>query len=106
MCVNPESDLIKQHPEEVLLNQDGSKHKVTYWNAYYLCPAYSEVRQDAARFVTKAIKEWGFDGLKLDGQYMNAAPPCYNPAHHHASPEDSFEGVPGFSRPSTIPPSG
>lgn len=96
MSVNPDSDLIKKHPEELLLNEDGSKHKVTYWNAYYLCPAWPEVRQDAARFVTKAMKEWGFDGLKLDGQYMNAAPLCYNPAHHHASPSDSFEGVPGF----------
>ena len=96
MCVNPESDLIKRHPEQLLLDEDGSKHKVTYWNAFYLCPASPEVRQDAARFVTKAITEWGFDGLKLDGQYMNAAPLCYNPAHRHASPSDSFEGVPGF----------
>jgi alpha-galactosidase len=96
MTVNPESDLIKKRPDQLLLNKDGSKHKVTYWNAFYLCPASPEVRQDAARFVTKAIKEWGFDGLKLDGQYMNAAPLCYNPAHRHASPSDSFEGVPGF----------
>ncbi len=96
MSVNPESDLIKKHPEQLLLNQDESKHKVTYWNAFYLCPASPEVRQDAARFVTKAIKEWGFDGLKLDGQYMNAAPLCYNSAHRHASPADSFEGVPGY----------
>jgi alpha-galactosidase len=96
MCVNPGSDLMKQHPEQLLLNQDGSKHKVTYWNAFYLCPTFPDVRRDAARFVTKAIKEWGFDGLKLDGQYMNAAPLCYNPAHHHASPADSYEGVPAF----------
>lgn len=96
MSVNPESDLMKNHPEQLLLNRDGSKNKVTYWNAFYLCPASPAVRQDAARFVTKAIREWGFDGLKLDGQYMNAAPLCYNPAHHHASPSDSFEGVPGF----------
>jgi alpha-galactosidase len=27
---------------------------------------------------------------------MNAAPPCYNPAHHHARPEESVEGMPGF----------
>jgi len=28
--------------------------------------------------------DWGFDGLKLDGQHMNGVPVCYNPAHHHA----------------------
>jgi alpha-galactosidase len=96
MSVSPGTDLINNHPEQLLLNEDGSKHKVTYWNAFYLCPASADARRDAARFVTKAIKEWGFDGLKLDGQYMNGAPLCYNPAHHHAAPSDSAEGVPGF----------
>ena len=46
--------------------------------------------------VTKILRDWGFDGLKLDGQHMNGAPRCYNPAHHHASPEDSVEAVPQF----------
>ena len=32
MSVNPESELIKNYPEQ-LLNEDGSKHKVTYWTA-------------------------------------------------------------------------
>jgi alpha-galactosidase len=27
---------------------------------------------------------------------MNAAPRCYNPAHHHARPEESVEAVPQF----------
>jgi alpha-galactosidase len=29
---------------------------------------------------------------------MNAVPPCYNPAHHHARPEDSVEALPDFFR--------
>ena len=37
------------------------------------------------------IGEWGFAGLKVDGQHMNAVAPCYNPAHHHARPEESVE---------------
>jgi alpha-galactosidase len=74
----------------------GRMFTVTGQRAGLRCPASPEVRRDAARFVTKAIKEWGFDGLKLDGQYMNAAPLCYNRAHHHASPLDSYEGAPGF----------
>ena len=96
MSVSPDTDLIRSHPEQLLLNQDGSPHKVTYWNAFYLCPAVADVRRDAARFVTKAIKEWGFDGLKLDGQFMNAAPLCYNPAHHHVDAAESAESVPKF----------
>jgi alpha-galactosidase len=96
MSVDPETELIAKHPEQLLLNQDGSRQKITYWNAFYLCPAATEVRRDAAAFVTKAVKVWGFDGFKLDGQYMNAVPPCYNPAHKHKDPNESVEGVPGF----------
>ena len=62
----------------------------------YLCPAFGPVREDAAAFVRKALGEWGFDGLKIDGQHLNGAPPCFNPAHAHAAPEDAVEGVPGF----------
>jgi alpha-galactosidase len=40
--------------------------------------------------------DWGFDGLKLDGQDMNGVPACYNPAHHHVQPEESVEALPDF----------
>ena len=42
------------------------------------------------------FNDWGYDGLKLDGQHMNAVPPCYNPAHKHARPEESVEALPAF----------
>ena len=59
-------------------------------------PRSDAVREDAAAFARKALGVWGFDGLKIDGQHLNAAPPCFNPAHHHAAPDDAPEGVPGF----------
>ncbi len=96
MSVDPGTEKIAKHPEWLLLDRDGSRHKISYWDAFYLCPAVPEVRNDAAAFVTKAIKDWGYDGFKLDGQYMNAAPPCYNPAHHHKDPNESVEAVPAF----------
>jgi alpha-galactosidase len=46
--------------------------------------------------VVRIIKDWGFDGLKLDGQFMNGAPPCYNPAHKHPFPEAAVEAMPTF----------
>jgi len=42
------------------------------------------------------MRKWGFQGLKIDGQHLNAAPPCYNPAHNHAYPEESCEKMPDF----------
>jgi alpha-galactosidase len=98
LAADPGSQLVRTHPEMLLLNADGSKQKISYWNSWYLCPAYREVVEYHKAIVVKAIRDWGFDGLKLDGQFMNGAPPCYNPAHHHSRPEESVEGMPQFFR--------
>lgn len=96
LAADPGTELVKKHPDWLLLNADGSKQKISYWNSWYLCPAYQPVIEYHKAIVVTAMKEWGFDGLKLDGQHMNGAPPCYNPAHHHAYPEQSVEGMPMF----------
>jgi alpha-galactosidase len=96
LTADPGSELARKHPEWLLLNADGSKQKISYWNSWYLCPAEQAVIDYHKAIVVKALRDWGFDGLKLDGQHMNAAPPCYNPAHHHARPEESVEGMPKF----------
>ncbi len=94
----PDSTLLKEHPDFVLLNRDGSKRKISWWNSYYLCPSDRGVIEYHKALVRKILGDWGFDGLKLDGQHMNAVPACYNPAHHHKRPEDSVEGLPDFFR--------
>ncbi len=86
----------KEHPDWLLKNADGSTRPITWWDSQYLCPAIGPVRADAAEFARKALQDWGFDGLKIDGQHLNAAPLCFNPAHAHASPEDAPEGMPGY----------
>ncbi len=96
LAADPGTELVKKHPDWLLLNADGSKQKISYWNSWYLCPAYPAVVEYHKAIVVKALRDWGFDGLKLDGQHMNAAPPCYNPAHKHATPEESVEGMPKF----------
>jgi len=94
LAVDPGTDLIKQHPEYLLLNADGSRQSISWWDAFYLCPAYPPVQECTKALVEKFIRTWGCDGLKIDGQHLNAAPPCYNPAHHHRYPEESFEKMP------------
>jgi alpha-galactosidase len=94
----PDSQLLKEHPDFVLLNRDGSKRKISWWNSVYLCPADRRVMEQQKALVRKILGDWGFDGLKLDGQHMNGVPRCYNPAHHHNRPEDSVEAVPDFFR--------
>ncbi len=96
MSAVPDSALLRDHPDYELLNKDGSKRKVSWWNSYYLCPADHRVVEYHEALVRKILVDWGFDGLKLDGQNMNGVPACYNPAHHHAQPEDSVEELPDF----------
>ena len=96
LASKPDTELLQQHPEQVLLNADGSKQKISYWNDWYLCPADPNVLEHHRSLVLKMFKDWGYDGLKLDGQHMNGVPPCYNPAHRHARPEDAVEALPKF----------
>ena len=98
MSAVPDSDLLKEHPDYELLNRDGSPRKGSWWNSDYLCPADRRVVEYHKALVKKILLDWGFDGLKLDGQHMNGVPACYNPAHHHKRPEDSVEALPDFFR--------
>jgi alpha-galactosidase len=92
----PDSKLLTNEPELALLNQDGSRRKISWWDSDYLCPANTRVVEYHKALVKKILVDWGFDGLKLDGQHMNGVPPCYNPAHRHKRPEDSVEALPDF----------
>jgi alpha-galactosidase len=94
----PTSELLRDHSDYELLNRNGSRRKVSWWNSYYLCPADQRVVEYHKALVRKILVDWGFDGLKLDGQDMNGVPACYNRAHHHAQPEDSVEALPDFFR--------
>jgi alpha-galactosidase len=94
----PESKLLTNEPDLALENQDGSRRKISWWNSYYLCPANPRVVAYHKELVRKILVDWGFDGLKLDGQHMNGVPACYDPAHHHKRPEDSVEALPDFFR--------
>ena len=94
----PDSKLLKEEPDLALDNQDGSRRKISWWDSDYLCPAVPRVVEYHKELVRKILVDWGFDGLKLDGQHMNSVPACYNPAHHHKRPEESVEALPDFFR--------
>jgi alpha-galactosidase len=56
-------------------------------NLACLCPAYQPARDYMLELARRMMRDWGADGLYMDVIYT--VPPCYNPAHHHASPYDS-----------------
>ena len=96
LSVNPGTDLLHDHVDMLLLDKNGAVQNVSWWNAFYLCPAYQPTVDYYVQLVEKIIGEWGYAGLKLDGQHLNGVAPCYNPAHRHARPEESIEKLQDF----------
>lgn len=96
LAVDPGSDLLHQNTDMLLLDQWGAVHDVTWWNSFTLCPAYQPTIDNAVALVKKIIGDWGFEGLKIDGQHLNGVAPCHNKAHNHARPEESYEKLQDF----------
>ena len=84
------SQVLKEHPDWVILNADGSVARNNRHLAM-LCPALPEVQAHTAEMTRRFIADWGFDGHKLDNIYT--IPACHNPAHHHARPQESTEAL-------------
>ena len=84
------SKVVQEHPEWLILDKNGKHARMTRGLAA-LCPALPEVRAYHKHLTEKFIRDWGFDGSKLDNIY--SVPACYNPAHHHKSPQDSVNAM-------------
>jgi alpha-galactosidase len=92
----PGSDLMHDHTDMLLLDKDGAPQSISWWNSFYLCPAYEKTVTYTQALVRRFVGEWGFAGLKIDGQHLNGVAPCYNPAHGHARPQESVEKLQDF----------
>jgi len=80
------SQVVKDHPDWLILDQNGKNARMAR-NLAVLCPALPEVQAYYKQLTQRFIRDWGFDGHKLDNIY--STPPCYNPKHHHKSPNES-----------------
>jgi alpha-galactosidase len=80
------SDVVKEHPDWLILDEKGQPARMTR-NLATLCPAVPEVREYYKKLTERFIRDWDFDGHKLDNIY--STPRCYNLKHHHKSPLDS-----------------
>jgi len=84
------SNVAKEHPDWLILDKDGKPARMAR-NIAALCPALPEVREYYKQLTTRFIRDWDFDGHKLDNIYTT--PLCYNPKHHHKSPYDSVNAM-------------
>jgi alpha-galactosidase len=84
------SQVVKDHPDWLILDKEGKHGRMTR-DLAALCPAVPEVQAYYKQLTEKFIRDWDFDGSKLDNIYT--VPMCYNPAHHHKSPQDSVNAM-------------
>ena len=96
LAVDPGTDLLHDHPDMLLLDENGKTQDISWWNSFYLCPAYQPTIDYSKALVKKMMATWGYAGLKIDGQHLNGVAPCYNPAHNHSHPEESVEKLGEF----------
>jgi alpha-galactosidase len=80
------AEVVKEHPDWLVLDEKGKPARMTR-NLATLCPAVPEVREYYRRLTERFIRDWDFDGHKMDNVFTT--PKCYNPRHHHKSPMDS-----------------
>ena len=96
LAADPGSAFLNEHPDAVILDKDGKPQDITWWDSWFLSPVDEAVVSAQKAWVEKFIGEWGFDGLKLDGQHMNGVAPDYNPVHHPDDPEKDVRELPSF----------
>jgi alpha-galactosidase len=82
--------VVKEHPDWLILDKNGKPAKMVR-GLGALCPAVPAVQEYYKKLTEKFIRDWGFDGHKLDNVY--SIPACYNPKHHHKSPQDSVRAM-------------
>lgn len=96
LAADPTSQLLAENPDMRLYLEDWAPQYITWWDAYYLSPTHPKTRQHTRDIVDLFLKEWDFDGLKMDGQHMNATAPDHNPDSGLEDPEDAVRLLPEF----------
>ena len=96
LAADPDTKVLREKPEMLLKDFQGAPEYITWWDSWYLSPVNPTTRKYTVDLVKRFIGEWGFDGLKLDGQHLN----CCLPDHNHHSgleyPEEAIEKLPEF----------
>ena len=92
LAADPDSAPLLKNKDMMVTQKDGSPQFITWWDAYYLSPTKPATEQLTKEIVQLFMKDWGFDGLKMDGQHMNAVAPDYS----LENPLASVEGVPEY----------
>lgn len=98
LAADPGTKILEEHPEVLMLSQEGKPYDISWWNSYYMSPVAGKTVEETKRLVHKFLSVYDFDGLKLDGQHLNAVHPDYSVANHPHDPELSVRELPDYFR--------
>lgn len=91
--VSTDSRLAKEH-RELLVQSENGGYPIDDRKVHQLCPAYEPALRYIVETLKRFITDWDFDGVYVDSVGLTAVPPCFNAAHGHRSPLDSFQALP------------
>ena len=96
LAADPDTKLVKQHPEMLLLTDEWAHEYITWWDSWYLSPVNPHVDAYTRDLLKMFLRTWNFDGLKIDGQHLNCCLPDHNPESGLDSPYDAPEQMPTY----------
>ena len=96
LAADPGSRILREDPDVLLFNEDWSPRYITWWDAWLMSPAYEGTRKHTREVLDMFLKTWDFDGIKIDGQHLNAVPADHHPDHGLESPEQCPARLPEF----------
>lgn len=98
LAADPGSKVLQDYPKSIIYTDEWAPQFITWWDSYYLSPTNSDTKKHTKEVIKLFMEEWGFDGLKMDGQHMNAVPPDHNPEAGIDDPNLAPEQLPDFFR--------
>jgi alpha-galactosidase len=96
LAVSPQSKLFAENPDIIIRTKDNAPQYITGWEDYYMSPEYSKTLDHTRDVIKMYLKDWDYDGLKIDGMHINCVPPDYNRRHKLSNPDESFEQLPSY----------
>ena len=96
LAADPDTKLVKEHPEMLLLTDEWAREYITWWDSWYLSPVNPHTDAYTRDLLKMFLQTWDFDGLKIDGQHLNCCLPDYNEASGLDDPWQAPEQMPGY----------
>ena len=96
LAADPDTKLVKEHPEMLLRTQEWAPEFITWWDSWYLSPVSEATDAYTKDLLKMFLDRWNFDGLKIDGQHLNCCLPDYGETAALESPFEAPEQMPSY----------